>query len=100
MDAAELDSLIEDAVPVTAAAQFVPGRPNTSTVWRWCSRGVRGVKLQTFFVGGRRMTSKRFIAEFLERLNAGNPAADEHADVQRRGREAGKALEALEALGC
>ncbi len=37
-----------------------------SAVWRWAQRGVRGVKLETFLVGGRRFTNPTFFSEFVD----------------------------------
>ncbi|MBL9162070.1 MAG: DUF1580 domain-containing protein [Planctomycetaceae bacterium] len=38
-----------------------------STVWRWCTRGVRHIRLESMNVGGRRYTTteafQRFLAE-------------------------------------
>ena len=38
---------------------------NTSTVWRWATRGVKGRKLKSQLVGGRRFISRQNLAEFL-----------------------------------
>jgi hypothetical protein len=88
-----------EAIPLNRAVDFVPGRPNISTLWRWATKGVRGVRLGTIIVGGRRMTTPDMIETFLRALNSGEPLADEldAADLARRGREAGAALEKL---GC
>lgn len=65
---------------------------NTATVWRWATKGVRGVKLESLTVGGRRVTSaeafERFIAETNPEATATPPAPTPH---QRR-----KAIEAAE----
>jgi hypothetical protein len=42
---------------------------HVSTVWRWALRGVRGIKLETVVVGGRRYVTSEAWATFLERLN-------------------------------
>jgi hypothetical protein len=54
---------------LTKASADVPGSPHTSTVIRWALRGLRGVRLETILVGGRRYTSVEAIERFLERLN-------------------------------
>lgn len=87
-----------DAIPLTKAPDFIPGRPNISTCWRWATHGVRGVKLATVIIGGRRFVTMAALEEFLSRLNADTGAAEESpTDVERRANEA---CDALEKLGC
>jgi hypothetical protein len=66
------DILDEQFVTLENACKLIPGlRPgknvNRSTIYRWSDTGVRGIKLETIQVGGRRMTTheaiKRFIME-------------------------------------
>lgn len=96
---ATLTESARDAVTLTQAVDFVPGRPNISTLWRWATKGVRGIRLATVIIGGRRMVTPRALEDFLQRLNADQPADEEEtdADLQRRAREAAAALERL---GC
>jgi hypothetical protein len=63
--------LNETLVTLTQASQMLPGRPHVSTLWRWCKRGVRGVRLETYVVGARRFTS----TEALQRFAAATSAA-------------------------
>lgn len=44
------------------------GRINVSTLWRWGTTGVRGVKLETIMAGGSRATSLEAIERFFEQL--------------------------------
>lgn len=96
---ATLSETLKDAISLSEAIAFVPRRPNVCTIWRWATKGVRGVKLQTWMAGGVRVTTPSALEAFLLALNAGNPAVEERADaeLERRGRETNKALEAL---GC
>ena len=50
-----------------AATRFLPpgSRPSYTTWWRWCRRGVRGIKLETVLLGGRRYTSETAVKEFV-----------------------------------
>lgn len=48
------------------ASHLLPGRPHISTLHRWRLRGVRGVRLQTCLVGGRRYTTSEWLAEFIK----------------------------------
>ena len=52
-----IDPLLEEILPLAEAARRLPrlraGRPtHPSTLWRWASRGIRGVRLETVRVGG------------------------------------------------
>lgn len=55
-------------VRLSAAAcivEMITGeRPNSSTLYRWAQRGLKGVKLQTAFAGGHRRTTEAWIREF------------------------------------
>jgi hypothetical protein len=61
----------ESLISLAAAAKILPGRPSIPTLWRWRSRGVGGVRLETVVIGGRRYTSHEAIAKFI----AGTTAA-------------------------
>ena len=54
--------------------------PSPATLWRWALRGVRGRRLETVMVGGRRYSSReafqRFIVGLNETLAAEPPASD------------------------
>lgn len=63
----------ETLLTVPQAAQRLPGQPHISSLHRWRSHGVRGVKLETVLIGGRRFTS----VEALERFAARTTAAAE-----------------------
>ncbi|MCO6043323.1 DUF1580 domain-containing protein [Aeoliella sp. ICT_H6.2] len=43
---------------------------NPTTVWRWSTRGVRGVKLETMNIGARRFTTQEAYERFVERSTA------------------------------
>ena len=66
-----IDLSSETLLTFPQAAKFLPGNPHISTIHRWRLRGVRGCKLDTVLVGGRRFTS----AEALERFAAHTTAA-------------------------
>lgn len=55
-----------------AARKRPAGRNNrpthVSTVYRWISKGVRGVKLEAIRIGGRLYTSDEALQRFAERL--------------------------------
>ncbi|MCA9137861.1 MAG: DUF1580 domain-containing protein [Planctomycetales bacterium] len=45
---------------------FLGHRPDKTTLYRWCLRGVRGVKLEHVRLGGRIITSRQAITRFIE----------------------------------
>lgn len=49
---------------LTKAAQRL--NKNVATVWRWAAHGVRGRKLRTILVGGRRYVLIADLEEFLQ----------------------------------
>lgn len=53
-------------ITLAQAARLCPGRPHPSTVWRWSSRGVNGVKLRTGRQGRRVVTTRAWLREFTE----------------------------------
>jgi hypothetical protein len=70
-----MDDLFRDELlTLAAAASLLPTRPHVSTLWRWCRRGVKGVRLQTVIVGGRRYTKASFLSDFVAQLT--DPRAD------------------------
>jgi len=66
-----VDLSTEHLLSLPEAASRLPGRPHISTLHRWRQRGVRGVKLETLLLGGRRYTSR----EALKRFAAATTAA-------------------------
>ena len=47
-----------EIVELKELAKSLPGRPHLSSIYRWSSSGLRGVRLETFKLGGRRYTSR------------------------------------------
>lgn len=95
-------SALENAKPLRSIR--IPGDPSNPTRTRWVLHGVKNirgerVKLQAWKIGGRLMTTELALDQFLAELNSEQSDADAVSadDIVRRGREAGKALEAL---GC
>jgi hypothetical protein len=65
-----MSTLIGEQLQTLAEARVAtPGKPDPSTLWRWAHRGVRGVRLETILIGGRRYTSAEAMARFIERLS-------------------------------
>ncbi|MDZ4685309.1 MAG: DUF1580 domain-containing protein [Planctomycetaceae bacterium] len=85
-----------DFIPISQAGKHFPSSRSRATVWRWILNGVRGQKLATILIGGRRFTSAAAIQSFLERLN---PAVADDKVGERRRRQAMAAQHQLAARG-
>lgn len=57
---------LSEYVTIRSAAEMVGRR--RETVWRWATAG--DVRLQTWMVGGRRMTTERALREFIAETTA------------------------------
>lgn len=73
-----------DYLTITQASHLLPGRPHVSTLHRWRLRGVRGVRLQTCLVGGRRYTTREWLVEFINATSGASPLSAEGAKNDRR----------------
>lgn len=67
-----MDSSNERLLSLSEASRLIPlhgGRhPHTSTLWRWCRRGLKGTRLE-YVRGGRAiLTSEEAVGRFLNRL--------------------------------
>lgn len=69
-----IDTTSEKLIPVGKAK--IPGNPSIKTRWRWLSKGVRGVVLETVVVGWQRYTSAEAVARFLAALNSPGAVPD------------------------
>lgn len=74
------DPSVESPIPLTQAPKlpWLPGRRagkrlHQSTFFRWCGRGVRGVRLEVLWVGGRLCTSEAALKRFFAALSATDP---------------------------
>ena len=59
----------DDAISLREAAEVLPGNPSPATLSRWAHHGVRGTRLATVLVGGRRYTTPAAINTFLGALS-------------------------------
>jgi hypothetical protein len=78
------DLLDEELLPLAKAGELLACRPHRSTVIRWADRGVRGVRLTTVTIGGRRYTSRAALARFIARLNGPRSANDPPMSLLRQ----------------
>ena len=59
----------DEQLSLTDVAKLVPGRPTANCIWRWCRRGVLArngvrIRLQHVRLGGRILTTRRWLDEF------------------------------------
>lgn len=45
-------------------------RPNVATLWRWATRGIRGIRLSTIAMGRFRFTTERALERFITDVSA------------------------------
>src|SRR5438552_464163 len=69
----------DEHITLGQAASRIPGRPSSNCVWRWCRRGVLGrngerIRLEHVRLGGRVLTSERWLNEFGAKLAAADMA--------------------------
>jgi hypothetical protein len=91
-----IDLAAEDILTFAQAADWLPRRragrkASLSTLWRWTNIGIRGIMLETIYVGTSRCTSKQAIQRFFERVTTARTAPSAttsssraRTDVQRR----------------
>ncbi len=73
MVAASLSAPIGEAIPLRKASRLFPNNPPFSSIYRWATKGVRGVVLNTMIIGGRLTCTREDVATFLLMLNAPRP---------------------------
>jgi hypothetical protein len=83
--------------PIAEIRKLLPGAPHISTIHRWMLRGVRGIKLETVLIGGRRYVSDEALNEFLRLINANDtstgPASSVTVDTTSNLRQAEAVLD-------
>lgn len=86
----------ETIVSLTEATKTLPRvngkRPAISTLWRWCRKGLRGVRLEYIRVGRNIATSREALSRFFAALaDADTPPAQSPPPVTRPERSAAPA---------
>lgn len=85
-----IDPNTETLVSLAGAARVLPRRrgdkrPHVSCLYRWTTRGCKGVILESVQVGGTRCTSREALARFFGRLScADDPRADRSPHRRQR----------------
>lgn len=80
-----IDIESESIITLSEACRlFPPAGVSTATMARWIQRGVRGVKLSTFVIGGRRLTSREAVSRFIAAQNADEAPTPSISPAQRK----------------
>jgi len=67
-----IDIRNEKLISLSEAARSVPTKPSLATVWRWVSHGVRGCRLESVRIAGRRRTSVEALDRFISATGLGD----------------------------
>jgi hypothetical protein len=70
-----------DFLTLTQAALELPGRPHISTLHRWRLTGIKGIKLNTVRVCGKRMVDRLSLQEFIDSVTAAADGAHPQAET-------------------
>ncbi len=88
-----IDLAAETLIPLRDVPRHLPTRSNgkrihISACYRWMSRGVKGVVLESLRIGGSTYTSREALQRFAERLGAAsNIASTGHSSLTKRQRQ-------------
>ena len=87
------DILSRDLIPFSKLPSLLPSRPHLSTCHRWRLRGVRGIRLQTLLIGGRRFVDRDDLNRFVEQLSAGDSSTQNSESPTAHSRRRQKEIE-------
>ena len=93
--------LSQSLITLRHAAKLLPGRPHVSTLHRWCSVGVRGVRLESCLVGGVRYVTRESLQQFVDVLSKkpGHSSGEDDSNSARKPAGLREAESALDAAG-
>jgi len=88
------------------AAARIPSRPNLSTLWRWCTKGIDGVRLQHVRIGRKILVDADSLDTFfrasaaaaIQRLDARHAAARPKPAKTRTAKRRQRDIEAAKAV--
>lgn len=85
-----IDLYSETVISLRDAAKSLPGRNgrkvHISTLYRWTTRGLKGVRLETVHVGGIVCTSQEALQRFCDRLSESDVTRPKHKEHPSRKR--------------
>jgi hypothetical protein len=120
-----IDVFVEEVKPLSQAAEWVPRRwrekeggppgkashrpTSASTLWRWHTRGLAGIRLEVIYIGERRCTSREALQRFFTSVTearqrdpaavpGSQPAGSARAETRRRLLAAAKAEAQLDVM--
>jgi hypothetical protein len=64
-----IEALAVTYILLSKAGRLLSTKPSPATLSRWAFKGVDGVKLETYKIGGRRYTTAEALDRFVARLN-------------------------------
>jgi hypothetical protein len=80
-----IDIATDELISLSQAAKCRPTPPSPATLWRWHRKGIRGIRLETVLIGGKRYTTAEEFAAFCSRVTAADSSTtDERSDAVRR----------------
>ena len=99
-----IDISREQLISLAQAAKLRPcgrrGRPlHPATMYRWISRGIRGVRLEFIRLGGTLYTSREAMQRFADRLTAGSLATTPPTEATQGSKEIERIERELDAAG-
>ena len=99
-----IDISREQLISLAQAAKLRPcgrrGRPlHPSTMYRWISRGIRGIRLEATRFGGTFYTSREAMQRFADRLTAGSLATTPPTEATQGSKEIERIERELDAAG-
>lgn len=56
--------MTDTLMTLSQAARTLPHRPAASTLWRWCRKGIRGIRLEYLRLGGRIFVEEEALRRF------------------------------------
>lgn len=76
----------ETFISLKDAASSFPGNVSVcyETIRRWATDGIRGIRLETIRIGGRRKTTREACQRFIERVTATDVRHDEPESTELR----------------
>src|SRR4051794_8951254 len=92
-----IDIHVEHTFPLSRMRDHVPSRPSPATAFRWAMEGIRGIRLETLMIGGRRYTSREAVVRFLARRNE-PPSPEPVAPSKARAEEKARVSHRAEAI--
>lgn len=85
-----IDTRQEPPITLADACQYFPstsGVAHVRTLYRYATAGLRGITLETVFVGGRRCTSREAIQRFVEAVTVARDGGQAPPRRQTSGRQ-------------